>query len=336
MRKLALYFRPVGSYWRLVDHELRANPGSKALGFWPLSVAPRLDQGHFQRFDDRGLPLKWIPSMGGWVHQYCTMTAFALANWERFLQTGSETNLRSLLSVADYLVESAERPSPDLVLFRVEIRGQGHVGFVSAMDHGEAMSVLCRAWQVTNQTGYLDTAVGCARAFDLPVEKGGFVDRISENGALWYEETPGSQWSHVLNGMIYALWGLRDLHTVTGLDWVKSFLDDGLSSVQASLPLFDTGYWSLYHLPKSGQKYVASMMYHELHICQLTDLARYTGDATFQLYAQRFTDYARRWSCRLRAGLAIGWSKVRQRFVSRPPSAATAVSAIDQFRSSNL
>lgn len=330
LRKLALYFRPVGSYWRLVDSESRINPNTRTLGFWPLSVAARLDQGHFQRFDDRGLPLRWIPSLGGWVHQYCTMTAFALAHWELFLRTGSETNLRSLLSVADYLVETAERSSPDLVLFRTEIFGQGHVGFVSAMDHGEAMSVLCRAWQSTNRMEYLDTAVACARAFDLPVEKGGFVDRISVNGVLWYEETPRSHWSHILNGMIYALWGLRDLYSVTGLPWVKNFLDEGLSSVQTSLPLFDTGYWSLYHLPKSGRTYVASMMYHELHICQLTDLTRWAGDATFQFYAQRFTEYARRWTCRLRAGLAIVGSKVRHRFVARSSSAATVRSATDR------
>ncbi len=311
-RKSVLYFRRLGTYWQLVDANTPTKVSASPLGYWPLSVAPRLEQGHFVEFDERGLPLRNVPWFGGVVHQICTVAAFALAHWELYLLHGSETHLRRLLDVADYFVECVERPTADTAFLRAELHGKGHVGRVSAMDTGEAISVLCRAWQTTQRPIYLETAMGCLAAFEIPVEKDGVVDHIRSNGSVWYEEKPGTRWTHILNGMIYALWGLRDLHTVTGSPRAKALLDAGLTSVEKCLPLFDCGYWSLYHLPKSGPNYVASMMYHELHICQLTELARSTGNRTFALYAEKFRQYSQRSMCRAHAAIAITGSKLRQ------------------------
>ncbi len=90
--------------------------------------------------------------------------------------------------------------------------------------------------------------------------------------------------------------------------------DEGIDSLERSLHLFDHGSWSWYWWPEDGQRYIASMMYHNLHVVQLDALARSTGSARIAEAAALYRSYAASPGNRLRAGLGLVKGKPAMRF----------------------
>jgi D-glucuronyl C5-epimerase C-terminus len=300
-KKISLYWRPNDTYWRPTnsDANLAVSPGP--VGRYPLDFTCQIASGHFAHFDRAGLPLQRSRDGKGFVHNYTMMCGFALAHWERYLESGNPALKAKFLAVAQYILESAERRANGSLLLRVERPGKGHIGEVSSMCQGEAISVFCRAWLATGDASFLEAAVGCLGSFEVPVDRGGVLGNISCIGAPWYEEYPTGSLNHVLNGMIFALWGLRDLVEVAGEQRAKRMFETGVESVVRALPLFDNGFWSWYWVAESDPPYIASMMYHSLHVCQLLSLAAQTGREELRSYALRFQSYASSFVCRSRA-----------------------------------
>ena len=152
-------------------------------------------------------------------------------------------------------------------------------------------------------------------AFEVPVEDDGVMGVVEPGNVHWYEEYPGNPlYPHVLNGMIAALWGLRDLFVLNADARAKKLFDAGVDSIARALPRFDTGYWSLYSLAGSRGAYLASMKYHAVHITQLRILAAQTGRAELQATADRFVGYARNPLNRIHAAAAFAGAKIKYKF----------------------
>ena len=119
----------------------------------------------------------------------------------------------------------------------------------------------------------------------------------SDNGPnpIYAEEYPTNPATFVLNGFMYSLLGLFDLsdmlvktklaedeHEKTFLR-VDELLEDGLSSLKAMLPLYDTGSGSTYdlrHYTMAGiEPKVARWDYHATHVNQLYVLSTVMEDA---------------------------------------------------------
>jgi len=169
--------------------------------------------------------------------------------------------------------------------------------------------VLCRAWLATRDSSFLEAASGCLGPFEVPVGLGGVLGTISGIGVPWYEEYPTDSLNHVLNGMIFALWGLRDLFEITGDRRAGRIFETGVESVIQALPLFDNGFWSWYWVCEGDPPYIASMMYHSLHVSQLLSLAAQTGREELRSYALRFQSYAHSLVCRSRAAATMVGAK---------------------------
>jgi hypothetical protein len=311
LRKASLYFRHTSAYWSpsKTDGPLAVDPG--ALGRYPLNLEPRLTSGHFIHFDEMGLPVRVNQNGRGFVHNYTTMCGFALGHWDRYLREGNQSDLDRLLCTATYMIKTLDR-SGSFALLRNDVGGGDHAGNPSAMAQGEALSVLCRAWHATRQQEYLDVAQQLLPAFEVPVEEGGVLGRIEIVGVPWYEEYVERPLNHVLNGMLVALFGLRDFSLLTGSEQAKVLFNRGVDSAVAAVPAFDSGYWSWYQIADSGQSYIASMGYHMLHVRLLTALAEASGQGELTRYAQRFETYARRPLNRCRAVLQMLHSKSRK------------------------
>jgi hypothetical protein len=189
-KKISLYWRPHNVYCRAIDFaaSLAVSPGP--VGRYPLDFAPQLASGHFANFDRAGLPLQRCRDGKGFVHNYTMMCGFALAHWERYLESGDPGQQAKLLSVARYIVETAEHCSDGSLVLHAERPGKGHVGELSSMFQGQAMSVLCRAWVATHDRSFLEAASGCLGPFEVPVELGGVLGTINAIGVPWYEEYP--------------------------------------------------------------------------------------------------------------------------------------------------
>ena len=82
-------------------------------------------------------------------------------------------------------------------------------GWPSAMAQGEGASLLTRLYLATGDERYAAAARRAVRAMALPSAEGGVQAQL--DGRPWPEEYPTDPPSFVLNGGIFALWGLYDV-----------------------------------------------------------------------------------------------------------------------------
>jgi heparosan-N-sulfate-glucuronate 5-epimerase len=318
LRKASLYFRSTRAYWdaQCPEQSLEVDPG--ILGRYPLDLEPRLTGGHFTNFDQAGLPIHMRADGRGFLHNYSTISAFGLGHWDRYLRNGEPADLDRLLLVADYIVKTSHKDG-NIARLRAERLGAGHIGEVSALWQGESISVLCRAWYATKEAIYLEMAYALVSLFDVPVEQGGVLGRITRRDVAWYEEYVQRPLGHVLNGMLVALFGLRDLALLTAHRRAKELFQEGVASVTAALPEFDSGFWSWYLISETGSPYIASMGYHMLHVRLLSALGEHTGQADLAKHAERFESYARTPVNRCRAVVHIFKQKARAKMLRKLP-----------------
>ena len=170
-------------------------------------------------------------------------------------------------------------------------------GWYSAMAQGQAMSLLVRAYIRTGNSKYLDAALRATHLFSVPAADGGVLARFMGEYA-WYEEYPTTPSCYVLNGFIYSLIGLYDLKMIaTGAHQqpANKLYQDGIRSLKALLPLYDTGSGSIYdlrHFTLGVAPNLARWDYHATHINQLLLLSTIDEeDETFKKTANRWIGY---------------------------------------------
>jgi hypothetical protein len=108
---------------------------------------------------------------------------------------------------------------------------------------------------------------------------------------VWIEEYLVDPPSHILNGFIWALWGVYDYARWADSSPARELFSACVSTIESALPDYDTGRWSLYELPAGSASMPASRYYHGLHIVQLRVLERMTGRPTFGATADRWQRY---------------------------------------------
>jgi hypothetical protein len=105
------------------------------------------------------------------------------------------------------------------------------------------------------------------------------------------EECPTEPPSLILNGWVYALWGLRDVALGLQLEPAQALLDESVSCLATMLPRYDVGWWTRYSLYPHRLPDLAKLYYHRLHIVQAEVLGALTGNALFQSTADRWRAY---------------------------------------------
>lgn len=303
LEKFRMYWTGNPDYWKLTDPDKRSK---FAISYYPLSFKDRLYQEHYKDFDSEGLPM--FHSRAGKLVHFCTgMCSFAFAHWEEYLNTGKEEHAGHVVKVADYLIGMAESRSNGARMVLDYDSDEKDNGFTCAMNQGESISVLCRAFCLTGNETYRETALKMAIPFKYNYGSDGVRGFLAANNAPWYLE--GGKM--ILNGHNYSLFGLHDLYKVSGENWVKELLDTGIQSVVDSIQYFDNGFWSWYWVNKP--LYIASAMYHNLHICQLKALSVISGNGKLEAYAAKFARYAGSPVCRGRSALYMVLAKIKKK-----------------------
>ncbi len=137
--------------------------------------------------------------------------------------------------------------------------------WVSGMAQGEMIAAFIRGYLLTNDDNYLKTA---EKYFRTLLRKPGVDDYwcsyVDENNYYWIEEYPNPDKCHVLNGMMYALWGVWEYYVITRDDDAKIVFQAGLKSILDN-------YTEIWLEPaRLGSMYCkhghASEHYHDLHI----------------------------------------------------------------------
>lgn len=209
----------------------------------------------------------------------------ALGWFERFL-ADERYALDNFLAEVDALLKVSESSGGRLVwVYGFDFAKYGlRAPWLSAMAQGQAASVLTRAYSVTGEVRYRDAALKALAPLTRPRRGDGLVIDALYGPVL--EEYPSPRPSHVLNGWIFALWGLRDGHVLLGDDPSGELFARSSSALAACLRAYDLGWWSRYSL--HGRD-IAKPFYHRLHVTQLGVMADLTGE-------MRFADVARRWA----------------------------------------
>jgi hypothetical protein len=212
-------------------------------------------------------------------------TELALGDYTRYCSTKDRRFLRFFLCAADWLT-AGQQPDGS---WRYDFAFADLApGWSSGMAQGLALSVLCRAYAETGTITYLRAARRAYAFMRRPVSEGGTLDTMV-NGVPVFEEYPGSATlSHVLNGSIFALWGVRDLYFTTAdpcalADW--RLQSAGIARI---VKLYDTGTWTRY-TPTAA--WVLSTGYHRVHVAQMFAMQAITGDGRFGRYAAVWLGY---------------------------------------------
>ncbi|OZC10043.1 D-glucuronyl C5-epimerase [Onchocerca flexuosa] len=218
----------------------------------------------------------------------------------RDLKQRSSAHLEHFLVAADWLTNNQNEHGGWSVPVERSIADKRLIlpaGWHSAMAQGHALSVLTRAYVVTNDMKYLQVAKRALRLFKTEAAKGGVLNELF--GHPWFEEYPTTPGTFVLNGFLYSLIGLYDFAQVSNLQAVENdsatLFSVGLESLRIFLPLFDTGSGTFYDLRHLGLKTAPNLArwdYHSVHIYLLKWLYIITKDEFFNETANRWASYA--------------------------------------------
>jgi heparosan-N-sulfate-glucuronate 5-epimerase len=254
--------------------------------------------------DPAGVPLLDYRGHVGLQHNPIAIAQWGLGNFNLFKRKNEPERLRRAARAADWLVANLEPNAAGIPVWKHEFdweyRDVLRAGWYSALAQGQGISLLCRMQRETGRDAYLDTACEAFRSMLLPVESGG-VSLPERSDGAWLEETIVDPPTHILNGFLWAIWGVRDLAAATDRSDASDLLARCTRTLRRSLGAFDCGFWSLYELSGTRLPMLASPFYHRLHISQLEVTARLTGDSFLARTAERWRGYERDPWCSRRA-----------------------------------
>lgn len=282
--------------------EVNDRADTSGLGEYYMSFRSKADYpGHH---DQDGVPMLDYRGHVGLQYNPIAIAQWGLANFNLMSQTGDPNRRDRFLRAADWLVRNLEQNPHGVWVwnhhFDWEYRDLLKAPWYSALAQGQAISALVRAHALTGDGRFEEAAALGIEAFWIPVEGGG-VAYLDGEGDWWFEETIVDPPTHILNGFLWAAWGVYDYILHSQSEEAKDIFGRGVSTLKKNLVSFDTGYWSLYEHSGTRMKMLASPFYHRLHIVQLRVMASITGEPLFDETATRWETYARSMPKRWRA-----------------------------------
>lgn len=271
------------------DPQVNEHADPSALAEYYMPFFAKADYpGHY---DETGIPMLDYRGKVGLQYNPIAIAQYGLGNYNLYRRAGDAERKAKFLRAADWLVRNLEETRWDTKVwnhrFDWEYRDTLKSPWYSALSQGQGVSLLLRAHNETGRGPYLKAAEEALETFKKGVDAGG-VTYQDEDGNLWFEEAIVNPPTHILNGFLWASWGVYDFHIYTGDPEAGALFKAAVKTLRASLSLFDAGYWSLYEQSGTGMKMLASPFYHNLHIVQLQIMHRLTGE-------KFFLDFARRW-----------------------------------------
>jgi heparosan-N-sulfate-glucuronate 5-epimerase len=234
----------------------------------------------------------WRGDPGAQLH--VVLIQHGLGSYERYLGGDGDEWLETMLATARHLAKvqlKAVRQAggyPHRTPFPHSYRLVPP--WLSAMAQGQAASLLIRAHIETGEEEFAESALASLAPFGVRSREGGVLATLG--GGPFLEEYPTTTaGSFVLNGAIFAIWGVLDVERVMSQSGPVSSAEL-LGTLGRNLHRWDNGHWSRYDLYPHPVPNVASSFYHLLHMNQLEELSASHPDLTsFAQYAAQFRDY---------------------------------------------
>ena len=247
-------------------------------------------------FDANGIPMNptYIDVKDkDYVYFPITIGQVGLAIFHTCLKSKSEEDKKRFLRIADWFVSNGKENNDLGIRWMTDVSLPQYKNpgpWQSAFSQSRGISVLLRAYQMTNKKVYAEIAKKALIPFKQSSKDGG-VASFTEFGPF-YEEYTAEVPTLVLNGMIYSLCGIFDFMRVFPEDTLaKEIFDEGIKTLEKILPDYNMGYWSKYNLchaewyPKVDP---ATIAYQHMHVTQLNLLFNLTQIKMFKEYADLF------------------------------------------------
>jgi hypothetical protein len=236
-----------------------------------------------------------VPGRALWV-ETCQ---WGLGAFEHWLATGDERWLAAAVGVGEELCSAQGddggwrqlEPYPHTFDLRPP--------WLSAMAQGEGASLLVRLHAETGEQRFADAARGGVLPLFAATDEGGLRTALGEGWFL--EEYPTSPPSCVLNGGIFALWGLHDVGLALADERASAAFGEGVGHLADNLHRWDLGWWTRYDLFPHRLVNVASIAYQELHADQLEATAEMSGRPALREASGRYRRQLRSGPARVRA-----------------------------------
>ena len=280
------------TFWHETPAE-NPNATARELGEYYMLFAEKAD--YHGAYDSSGVPQLDYHGHIGLQYNPIAIAQFGLGNYNLFCRTSDPERRRKFFVAADWLCSHLEQNAQGLAVwnhhFDWEYRDTLKAPWYSALAQGQGISLLVRAHKESGDQCYLDTALRALACFYKSTNEGG-VAFTDNSGDLWFEEYIVSPPTHILNGFIWATWGVHDYYLATKDNSAHELFSRAVQTLLHNLDHYDLGFWSLYEQSDTRLPMVASAFYHRLHIVQLRIMHRLTGEEKFSQVADRWESYA--------------------------------------------
>jgi heparosan-N-sulfate-glucuronate 5-epimerase len=294
-RIFAAYAMPVQSHLTFWHETPQINPrvSTHELGEYYMLFSEKAD--YAGEYDASGIPLLNYRGRIGRQYNPIAIAQWGLGNYNRYCQFRDELSQRKFLAAGDWLCRHLEQNAHGAWVwnhnFDWEYRTPLWSPWYSGLAQGQGISLLVRAYRETGAAAYLHVADRAFEGFKKSTDEGG-VTFVDKDGNTWFEEYIVSPPTHILNGFIWAAWGVYDYFLVTRSPEARDFFGKAVRTLRSNLHRYDLGFWSLYEQSGTLLPMVASSFYHRLHIVQLRVMYHLTGEPLFARFADKWEAYA--------------------------------------------
>lgn len=242
--------------------------------------------------DDAGVAI-WLDSRRTPQEHPVHLAQYALAALAGYLRTKDTRYLDRALTNAERLVAQGERDEAGALWFPYYFAHRYYdvtmpVPWWSSMGQGQPLSLFCRLAQLLPAEGrWRELADATFRTFDGWRALGRpWITTMDAQGYLWFEEYAGDvEPLLVINGHIFAMYGLYDYAMLTGDPHAIDLFDGGATTIREYIATFRAPGGASYYCVREDycqRPEWQNVSYHPLHIQQLRMLAQMTDDATFE------------------------------------------------------
>ena len=302
-RIFAAYLQPGKSQLSFWHDPAELNPNSSAHALGEYYMAFREKAEYAGPFDASGIPLLNYHGRIGLQHNPIAIAQWGLGNYNLY-RFGEGSARGKFLAASDWLCANLQPNRFGVPVwnheFDWEYRETLQAPWYSGLAQGQGISLLVRAHAETQNPKYLKAAALAFQSFLASTDEGG-VTYTDFDGNIWFEEYIVSPPTHILNGFIWAAWGVYDYFLATGSCQAVKLFASAVKTLQSNLSHYDLGFWSLYEQAGTSLPMIASPFYHRLHITQLRVMHRITSENSFAEYADHWAAYARSRPKRTRA-----------------------------------
>ena len=186
----------------------------------------------------------------------------ASGNYNLFSRTGNVEAHDKFLKASDWLCERLEQNYHGLYVwnhdFDWDYREKLKAPWYSGLAQGQAISLLVRAYAETGEQKYSNCrSPGISQPFLADTASGGVTFEDAEKN-IWFEEYLVSPPTHILNGFIWAAWGVYDYFLSTGSREAMGLFASAVKTMAENLHRYDLGFWSRYELSGTLLPMIAS------------------------------------------------------------------------------